>query len=209
MAAGPEGVADFARKDFIEPLISALGPSVSGQVARVAERFAVIAAAGELAIEWNLCPWEQGEARRSVEWVFGRWVEGRGGAAVAAEEGQAIARVRTFLQTHGDSRFESLGDLHCTQGEEPIRLIINRAGWREGAGINRKWFLAKEAWNEMCGDLDPRLVAETLDGAGLLLRQSGDSLTIVKKIHGQSQRVYCLTAGALGETVQEDDAWAA
>jgi hypothetical protein len=141
--------------------------------------------------------------------VFGRWVEGRGGAAVAAEERQAIARVRIFLQTYGDSRFEPLEGLYCTHADEPIRLTINRAGWRQGNGLDRQWFFPKEAWNEMCGDLDPRLVADTLHGIGVLMKQGAGYPLIVKKIHGVSHRVYGLTAGALGEIAEEEDSLAA
>jgi uncharacterized protein (DUF927 family) len=209
IAVGPANVAERVRKDFVEPLMKSLGSDPSGQVTRVAQRFAVIGAAGELATEWGICPWREGEAQASAKWLFDRWVADRGGASVAAEERHAVERVRTFLQTHGDSRFESLDRVQLVEDEPILRPTINRAGWRQGHGLEREWFLLREAWNEMCGDLDPRHVAQVLQNAGHLAVQGSGNLTGVKKIHGVALRVYCLTAGALGETEKEEDAIAA
>jgi hypothetical protein len=79
-------------------------PSASGQVARAARRFGLIAAAGELATELAVLPWPAGEATKACGVVFDQWLSTRGGGAGAAEDRDAIAKVRAFLEMHGGSR---------------------------------------------------------------------------------------------------------
>ena len=209
LALGVEQVAKRVRSEFIAPLVESLGTDVDGQVTRVAERFAVIAAAGEIAIEQGLLPWNPGDARRSAEWVFRRWLEKRGGASAPAEVRQAIETVRRFLQTHGESRFEPLDRCPLLAEEVAAPIVYNRAGWREGSGSGRRWYIPKESWADICGDLDPTLVAGALDDAGLLIGQASSGRMITKKIRGSSMRVYGLTAAALGETAAAVDEIAA
>ena len=45
-----------------------LGRDAAGQVSRVAHRFALIAAAGELATTWGIVPWAAGTAVRYAAW---------------------------------------------------------------------------------------------------------------------------------------------
>ena len=50
-----------------------------GQVHRVAQRFALIAAAGELAVAAEVLPWPSGEATKAAARVYEDWLEARGG----------------------------------------------------------------------------------------------------------------------------------
>jgi putative DNA primase/helicase len=77
---------------------------VSGQAARVAERFGLIAAAGELAIEFGIVPWRKGEARAAAATFLRQWLEARGGAK-PFEDRQAVVQVRGFIKRFGESRF--------------------------------------------------------------------------------------------------------
>jgi uncharacterized protein (DUF927 family) len=92
-----------------------------GQVKRVASRFGLMAAAGELAIQWGLLPWPQEEARKAAASCFQGWLEVRGGLE-SAEIMQAIDHIKAFFAEYGHSRFESL-----EEGEIKPR-IPNRAG---------------------------------------------------------------------------------
>lgn len=209
MAVGPDRIAARVCRGFIDPFVRSLGAEPSGQVMRVAQRFALIAAAGELAVEWGICPWDKGEAYRAAEWAFQKWIERRGGTSVAAEERQGVERFRLFFQTYGDSRFEPL-DICGYEGERVVRLHPHqRAGFYEGNGADRCWYLFKESFAAVCGDLDPRMVARALDGAGALITQPSGGPTVVKRIHGKTHRVYALRASALGETTDEPEAVAA
>jgi len=71
---------DAFRKDFI---VRHVPPGADGQVSRAAARFAMVAAAGELAIRLGIVPWPKGEASRAAARCFTDWVAGRGGTGAA------------------------------------------------------------------------------------------------------------------------------
>jgi putative DNA primase/helicase len=75
-----------------------------GQVERVAQRFALIAAGGEIAAAAGIVPWEKGVATCAAARCFADWLTMRGGIE-PAEVQQGIEQVRAFLQAHGMARF--------------------------------------------------------------------------------------------------------
>jgi putative DNA primase/helicase len=161
-----------------------------GQVDRAAQRFGLVMAAGELAIDWGLTPWHRGEVREAAAWALRRWVELRGGAE-PAEARQALEQVRLFIEQYGESRFEPLDD-----GD--ARPVINRAGWRKGSGAERRWLVPPEIWrSEICNGLDAIFVARSLAARGMLATQPSGELQSVAKIQGTPRRAYVLTAKIL------------
>src|SRR5262249_18081921 len=75
-----------------------------GQVRRVAQRFGLIAAGGELARLYAIVPWPAGAAVAACARCFADWLETRGGHD-AAENRTAIDQVRAFLLANGMARF--------------------------------------------------------------------------------------------------------
>jgi hypothetical protein len=76
-----------------------------GQVVRVAARFALVAAAGELATALGILPWPAGEASVASSRCFNDWLVARGDKG-PEEISAGIRQVRSFLEMHGSSRFE-------------------------------------------------------------------------------------------------------
>ncbi|MDP4075233.1 DUF927 domain-containing protein [Acidovorax sp. A1169] len=76
----------------------------SGQVERVAARFALVGAAGELATEAQLTGWPVGESERAACVCFEAWLRARGGAG-NGEVVSMLRAVRRFLESHGEGRF--------------------------------------------------------------------------------------------------------
>ena len=76
----------------------------SGQVERVAARFALVGVAGELATEAGLTCWPAGEGERAARACFDAWLSARGGAG-NGEVRQMLRQVRRFLEAHGSGRF--------------------------------------------------------------------------------------------------------
>lgn len=76
----------------------------SGQVARVAARFALVGVAGELATEAGLTGWEPGESEQATKACFEAWLLARGGAG-NGEVTAMLRQVRGFLEAHGEGRF--------------------------------------------------------------------------------------------------------
>ncbi len=76
----------------------------SGQVERVAARFALVGAAGALATEAGHTGWPAGESERAARACFDAWLSARGGAG-NGEVRAMLRAVRRFLETHGEGRF--------------------------------------------------------------------------------------------------------
>jgi putative DNA primase/helicase len=180
-----EGVSGEDVRRMVEDFVKAEVPcGADGQIIRAAQRFGLIAAAGELATQLGVTGWRASEARAAATSEFGRWIEGRGGTE-PAEVRQAIQQVRLFIEQHGDSRFDSLDD-------PDARPVLSRAGWRKGSGEDRRWMIPPEVWKEVCAGLDPRFVAKALAEGGMLER-GNDANAKVEKIEGGTKRVYVIT----------------
>ena len=168
-------------------------PGSGGQVERVARRFALIAAAGELASKLGLTGWPEGEATQAAGKCFSAWLESRGTAG-ALEPETALAQVRRFLEAHGESRFTPW------DGKEPTRPTINRAGFRRMTGHGMEYYILPEAWKEICYGHDPKATARVLAERGHLLTGSEGRLTKTCRLPGLGLvRVYRLRASLLAE----------
>ena len=97
-----------------------LPADADGQVARVAARFGLITAAGEVATAFGILPWPSGEATRSAARCFRDWLGERGGIE-PAEVREGIAAVRRYIELHGASRFEPISSL------APTTVIASRS----------------------------------------------------------------------------------
>jgi putative DNA primase/helicase len=113
-------------KQAIDAIASAWIPTgSSGQVYRVGRRFALVAAAGELATTAGLTGWPEGEATQAAKSCFDAWLSARGGNG-NAEEYAMLSQVRMFIQAHGAGRFtwwHRAGDDHAPN-------TLSRAGYR-------------------------------------------------------------------------------
>ena len=99
--------------------------SASGQVLRVARRFALVAAAGELATEIGLTGWDRSESEWAARTCFDAWLAARGGDG-NGEVTAMLRQVRRFLEAHGEGRFtwwHRAADDHSAK-------TLQRAGFR-------------------------------------------------------------------------------
>ena len=122
-------------------------------------------------------------ALRAAGTCFKRWLSARGGAG-AAEDMQAVERVRAFIAAHGSSRFETLRALAESNEEAPEdRIVINRAGWKRQKDGMWEYLIPSDTWREVCAGLDPSRVAAVLAKRGVLLgateRHKADTIRIV------------------------------
>lgn len=159
----------------------------AGQVRRVAARFGLVAAAGELATDYGLTGWQPGEAYRAAAACFGAWLAGRGTAG-AAEPAAMLAQVRRFLESHGDARFVPLD-------EEPSRPTVNRAGFRRATPEGDEFFVLPEVFRvEVCAGFDAGAVARALAEAGALKVDTDGGSTRNERLPGIGKaRVYRVT----------------
>ena len=170
------------------------GSNASGQVRRVADRFALIAAAGELATAWKLTGWATGEAERAAQVCFKAWIDARGTAG-DAEPSAMLAQVRAFLESNGEARFtrwDASGDGART---------VNRAGFRKQADDGPTYYVERECFRrEVCSGFDAAAVARILAARGALEPGSGGESTRKERLpDGRSVRVYVITPALWGD----------
>lgn len=130
-----------------------------------------------------------GEATDACATMFNQWLIGRGGAG-AAEDRDAIAKVRGFLEMHGASRFESVDDDDDTR-------VVNRAGFWRDSDQGREYLFLAETWKvEVCGGMDARRVAKALAEHGLLRRdtQGKHSISVTLPAGIGKTRCYAVNA---------------
>ncbi|HJS85712.1 MAG TPA: DUF927 domain-containing protein [Acetobacteraceae bacterium] len=172
-----------------------------GQVRSVADRFALIGAAGELARDYGVLPWPEGEAMRAAGACFRAWLGLRGGTD-AAEDRQAVAQVRAFIEAHGESRFTLIGREAGAAPPLEIRTV-NRAGFRCKVGTDDgdrwEYLILPETWKaEVCKGLDPKRAAQVLAARGLLAVEGKGHLTVKRRLPDLGQpRVYAVQGAIL------------
>jgi putative DNA primase/helicase len=167
-------------------------PGAHGQVSRVAQRFALVGIAGELATGAGITGWPQGEAITATRVCFADWLASRGGAG-NTEHTSILQQVSGFFQVHGASRFTWWH--RATDDRSPN--TINRAGFKklltsegrsinsngdhlkefgdaihpdEAAGCEQEYYVFPEVFRtEICKGFSPKAVAKLLIERGLLM----------------------------------------
>lgn len=137
----------------------------SGEVYRVASRFAQVTAGGVLASEFGITGWTTKEVVDCCERIFDEWLELRGTSG-SYDTAQGVRRVLSFIEQHGASRFQSINDT--------MTRIPNRAGFkRETFEGHTEYLILPEVFdNEICRGFQPVSIAKELERVGHLRRGS-------------------------------------
>ena len=153
-----------------------LSDAAEGQARRVAARFGLIGAAGELARVWLELPWQEGEAMQAAGSLFAVWLTTRGGEG-NQEERAMLAQVRDFLTRHGEARFTDW-DRPASDTDARGPRVINRAGFRRityetsakpPEDQQTEFMIFPSVWtSEVCKGFDPGIVARLLAKRGAL-----------------------------------------
>jgi uncharacterized protein (DUF927 family) len=132
----------------------------TGQVLRVAQRFGLVAMAGELATHYGVTGWAEGEATKAACRCFAAWLEGFGGTG-NREDRALLAQVRSFFETHGASRFEDVA-------ANTDQRVVNRAGfYRTGVDGAREFLVLPEAFKrDVCAGFDLKMATGCLVAQG-------------------------------------------
>ena len=168
-----------------------VGDGASGQVLRVARRFALVAAAGELATEIGLTGWDRSESEWAARTCFDAWLAARGGDG-NGEVTAMLRQVRRFLELHGEGRFtwwHRAADDHNAKtlhragfrrmvGEdgkpiksdaEHLREYGERMTPRDAEGVSVEFFILPEVFrSEVCQGFDYQAVCRVLLEHGCL-----------------------------------------
>ncbi len=111
---------------MIGPLVAEWVPEgAHGQVGRVAQRFALVGVAGEIATQAGVTGWCEGAAIDAAGTCFRAWLQVRGGHG-NAEIVTMLRQVRGFFEAHGDARF-----IWMQRSTDDRRAnVMNRAGYK-------------------------------------------------------------------------------
>ena len=197
-AADAKATAAEIMRGFME---SAKQPEDHGQVHRAALRFALVAAAGELAAAFGIVPWDAGEASSAALTLFNRWAAGFGRSA-PREERDVLLTLKGAIQQHG-SRFANLAEDRGTEWEEPVSdrageaRSLSTLGLRHVAGRDTFYLFHDPGWAEVFRGSDLKFAATTAFDAGYLLKESDGRMKRSIKVHGQKQRYYWIKASLL------------
>ncbi len=162
----------------------------NAQAGRVADRFAVIALAGEMAITYGLLPWTQGSALADCQLLFNEWLSLVGSGN--AEDRQILSSVSDFIAKHGDSRFSNVND------QTPDTKVHNRAGFWELSMGKRLYLFNKPALIEAAHGYGFNRVIKALEEAGALGRRDNGRNTKNYRLPGGGQdRLYVVDKEAM------------
>ncbi|MEF8713556.1 MAG: DUF927 domain-containing protein [Accumulibacter sp.] len=174
-----KGLPDFNRQDF------------EGQDKRAAGRFALLALAGELATEYGLTGWPEGEAVKAAVIGFNAWrsLRGRGND----ERRQILQRVSDFIERHGDGRFSDADGTRESQTRD-------RAGWWRDTPDGRLYLFTTEGMNDALKGFDFRRALDELEACGVLPKPGADGRRArFVRIGGRGMKLYPINADKLTE----------
>ena len=172
-------------------------PGADSQVGRAAARFALIAAAGELAIEFGVFPWPEGDAEKAAERCFNDWLRERGGPE-QKEDKDAIERVIGFLRRES-SRFRPWA--------MEFSPVPNCAGYSKD-NPRRFYIYLTTFRDEICGKngLDYRNAAKVLAEAGYLIKSSRSRYLRTERLPIEgNQEVYVIRLPQSTEEAEKED----
>jgi putative DNA primase/helicase len=169
------------------PLFSADGSE--GQDKRAAGRFALIGLSGELASEYGLTGWQEGEAINAAALSFGLWRAHRGKGN--DERRQIAEQLSGFIERHGDGRFTEANDPGASQ-------IRDRAGWWKDGTDHREYLLTAEAMRDALKGFDFKRALDILQELGALPKagENGER-TRFYRLGGRGMKLYPINADKL------------
>jgi len=142
----------------------------NSQVKRVLNRFAIVAAGGELATSYGLTGWQAGESFVAAKACFDSWLSNLSNAKDSQEENQAIDQIRLFIEQHGESRFADLN-----KSDDRRLKTIDRVGYKKGeneGNIDYTYYFLQQAFKtEVCKGISWKLAIQALKKRGFLKHQ--------------------------------------
>jgi uncharacterized protein (DUF927 family) len=181
-----------AQRKFVED--SVLSDN-GGETIRVVNRFGLVAAAGELAIESGILPWPKGSAKAAARTCFNAWLEAR---EPVQDAEKAIRIARLFLKENSE-RFIPLDGRANTQVS-----LDQTIGFVRGRGPNiAEWLILPKAFQQqMCREISSLVMTKALISRGWLITdQAGKSSCPVTLPEIGKKRVYRIKSDIFEGTI--------
>ncbi|MDQ8039122.1 MAG: DUF927 domain-containing protein [Rickettsiella sp.] len=179
------------------------GDDAHGQVKRVVERFALVAVAGELAIEWGIVDWVMGDCIEAAFTCFESWINDHRESGMSSSEEETILEHIRHIFLSQSSRFPSF----FLKSSDRLN---NRAGFEDESKNKTTsgdyYVLPRTYRKEFCKGFEPQAVTALLLRKGFLLRHPSNG-EVVASIHvpalGKTTRLYHFSSNIV-ETKKEE-----
>jgi len=170
------GTVEANCRAHMESFVQAVMPqNAHGVVPRAALRFALVAAAGEIATERKLTGWRKGEALRAAKKCFASWMEHRKTFDPVA---MTVDKVQKFI-LENNTRFELVGG--------KVRLNGSKVGYQKKG----KFLILPDVFRDsVCAGINPESVADALERAGYLETSGPNRKKKQERIDGQLAYFY-------------------
>jgi putative DNA primase/helicase len=161
-----KGLPDFNRQDF------------EGQDKRAAGRFALLALAGELATEYGLTGWPEGEAVKAAAIGFNAWrsLRGRGND----ERRQIFNRFPTSSNGTATGAFPMRTDTRESQTRD-------RAGWWRDTQGGRLYLFTAEGMRDALKGFDFKRALDELEACGAIPKPGADGKRAKLREHRRAE----------------------
>jgi putative DNA primase/helicase len=164
--------ANLGLSTRLAEVLKKFGDGLSAQDTRVARSFAIIALAGELAIEWGILPWEKGTTTSAAIEVFNYWKSTQPQSTKSKETANILKTVRDFIETYGacfsDVDWSPEYDEKTGRIINPEPVIHERAGYWKELVDKRIYLFTAKGLERASGGFGTRKAAEVLDSNGAI-----------------------------------------
>ena len=155
----------------------------SGQVLRAAQRFGLIAAAGELAILWEIFPWIDTEAEEAAKFGLEAWIRQRGGVG-DHEMTNALQRLQDFILLN-ESRF-----VPTNSSEREVRSNLAGYKWRDTKTYEEIYGILLPVFkNEISRRVNQAALISELEKRGWIHKNSAGNRLETKSVRGSNCRI--------------------
>ncbi|WP_417485277.1 DUF927 domain-containing protein [Maricaulis salignorans] len=178
-------------------------PGDHGQAQRAALRFALVAAAGELAAAFKVVPWQAGDASNAALQLFDRWASAFGRSAPREKQDivrrlkgaieQDQSRFAAFAESVHDEIEEHTGTGHRAGEARSLKTL----GYTHTHEAQDFFLFHDTGWAEVFAGFDLTYAARVALEGGFLSAGDGKHLKRVKKYKGKNRRFYWIDASIL------------
>ena len=164
------------------------------EVGRVAQRFALVACAGELASYYRITGWSNGETTKAAVRCFNDWLDDSGSGS-GSDDIALLEQVAQFFQRHADSRF-----VHIDYDNKSLPCR-DRVGFSEIVEGVTRYIVLPESVDEIIKGYRRRDALRVLIKHGYIVLAANGEPTqrrSIKAIDGVQRRVYVFSGKAFG-----------
>ena len=151
-------IIEEARINFFQNYVD---PKASGEVFRVAEKFALVGTGGFLATRIGLTDWQTGEVKSVTIKLFNEWLDRRGGTG-AFDVSEGCRKIIAAIDKRAHSDFHDLDD-------ELKPKPQNRIGYkRRGEPGGTEFVFTSEQFADLCKGYNQKRILSELESLGFL-----------------------------------------